>query len=164
MKSYIWTCANELETSRLAEELGELLQAGDVLALEGDLGAGKTTFTKGIAKALGVTRTVNSPTFTIMKQYQGKFPLYHFDVYRLENEDEDFGFDEYFEGEGVTVIEWAHLIGSQLPAQRLSISITYLDIEERRFTLTPTGERYEQICVTLSKNVQGAITHDDISN
>lgn len=90
--------------------LATLLKAGDV-PLEGDLGAGKTTFTKSLAKGLGIERNVNSPTFTIIKEYKsGRLPLYHMDVYRLGDEFEDLGFDEYFEGDGVTVVEWAHLI------------------------------------------------------
>lgn len=84
------------ETFRLAESLAKKLDAGDVLLLEGDLGAGKTTFTKGIAKGLGVERTINSPTFTIIKEYKGRIPFYHMDVYRVSDPEEDLGFDEYF--------------------------------------------------------------------
>ena len=87
-----------------------------MITLDGDLGAGKTTFTKGIAEGLGVKRTVNSPTFTIIKEYEGEsFPFYHMDVYRLENSDEDIGFDEYFNSDGVTVVEWATFIEEFLP-------------------------------------------------
>ena len=139
-------CKNEIDTAFLAAKLGERLKAGDLVCLEGDLGAGKTTFTKSLAKAVGVTRTVNSPTFTIMKQYQGRFPLYHFDVYRLENEDEDFGFEEYFYGEGISVVEWSHLIASQLPKERLEIYINHISENERRIEFIPLGERYLNIC------------------
>ena len=139
-------CKNEIDTAKLATKLGERLKAGDLICLEGDLGAGKTTFTKSLAKAIGVTRTVNSPTYTIMKQYQGKFPLYHFDVYRIDNEDEDFGFEEYFYGNGVSVIEWSHLIASQLPEERLDIHIYYINEKERRIEFIPIGERYLKIC------------------
>jgi len=140
---------NETASFALAEKLAVLLQPGDVIALEGDLGAGKTTFTKGVATALGITRTVNSPTFTIMKQYQGRVPLYHFDVYRLEFEDEDFGFDEYFYGDGVTIVEWAKLIASQLPSELLTIRIEYVDENRRSFSFMPKGERY----VSLVKEI-----------
>lgn len=143
---YNWNSSHPEETASFAKSLGELLQAGDVLTLEGDLGAGKTTFSKGIAKGLGVTRNVNSPTFTIMKEYQGRLPLYHMDVYRLGDEWEDLGFDEYFEGEGVCLVEWAHLIKEQLPSERLEISIFHVSEEERRFELRPVGERYEELC------------------
>src|SRR5690606_13583581 len=80
---------------------------------------------KGIAKGLGITRNVNSPTFTIVKEYEGIMPLYHMDVYRLENSDEDIGFDEYFNGNGVSVVEWANLIEEFLPEDRLDIKIEY---------------------------------------
>ncbi|WP_068677015.1 tRNA (adenosine(37)-N6)-threonylcarbamoyltransferase complex ATPase subunit type 1 TsaE [Oceanobacillus sp. Castelsardo] len=113
------------ETELIGERLASLLEAGDVLTLEGDLGAGKTTFTKGIAKGLGIKRTVNSPTFTIVKEYEGRLPLYHMDVYRLEYSDEDIGFDEYFNGDGVSVVEWAQFIEDYLPIDRLDIRIKY---------------------------------------
>lgn len=145
------TCNNETETTQLATKLGELLQAGDVVALEGDLGAGKTTFTKAVAKALGITRNVNSPTYTIMKQYQGRLPLYHFDVYRMEEADEDLGFDEFFYGEGVCIVEWAHLIEPQLPAEMLKIQIRYVGETSREITLEAVGTRYETICEGVMK-------------
>ena len=99
--------------------------------LEGDLGAGKTAFTKGLAKGLGVTRMVNSPTFTIIKEYMGSLPLYHMDVYRVSESEEDLGFDEYFEGDGVTVVEWAHLIKDHLPEEILTIYIYRLSDTSR---------------------------------
>ena len=134
------------ETGRFAEELAVLLKPGAVLTLEGDLGAGKTTFTKGLAKGLGVTKTVNSPTFTIIKEYKGRLPLYHMDVYRLDDSFEDLGFDEYFEGEGVTVVEWAHLIQDQLPKELLSLSIYREGDSARRIVLKPYGNRYIELC------------------
>ncbi|WP_406685900.1 tRNA (adenosine(37)-N6)-threonylcarbamoyltransferase complex ATPase subunit type 1 TsaE [Rossellomorea vietnamensis] len=134
------------ETGRFAEKLAGLLKPGAVLTLEGDLGAGKTTFTKGLAKGLGVTKTVNSPTFTIIKEYKGRLPLYHMDVYRLDDSFEDLGFDEYFEGEGVTVIEWAHLIKDQLPKELLSLSIYREGDSKRRIVLKPYGNRYSELC------------------
>ncbi|MBD8070694.1 tRNA (adenosine(37)-N6)-threonylcarbamoyltransferase complex ATPase subunit type 1 TsaE [Bacillus sp. PS06] len=137
------------ETTAFAVRLGELLQAQDVITLEGDLGAGKTTFTKGLAKGLGITRNVNSPTFTIIKEYHGRLPLYHMDVYRLADSEEDLGFDEYFEGDGVTVVEWATLIQEQLPDERLSIRILYNGESERQIVLEPIGQRYIQLCKEL---------------
>jgi tRNA threonylcarbamoyladenosine biosynthesis protein TsaE len=134
------------QTKDFAKELAKLLQPGDVIALEGDLGAGKTTFTKGLAEGLEIKKTVNSPTFTIIKEYQGRLPLYHMDVYRLEDSDEDLGFDEYFEGLGVTVVEWAHLIKDQLPLELLTIYLTHDDEEARKIKLVPKGKRYEEIC------------------
>ncbi|TYS83534.1 tRNA (adenosine(37)-N6)-threonylcarbamoyltransferase complex ATPase subunit type 1 TsaE [Rossellomorea aquimaris] len=134
------------ETGQFAEKLAAHLKPGAVLTLEGDLGAGKTTFTKGLAKGLGVTKTVNSPTFTIIKEYKGRLPLYHMDVYRLDDSFEDLGFDEYFEGEGVTVVEWAHLIQDQLPEELLSLSIYREGDSTRKIVLKPFGERYSELC------------------
>ena len=134
------------ETTALAFKIGELIKKGSVITLEGDLGAGKTTFTKGLAKGLGVERNVNSPTFTIIKEYKGRLPLYHMDVYRVEDEYEDLGFQEYFEGEGVTVVEWAHLIADQLPAERLDIQVFYQGEMERRICMKPFGEQYVELC------------------
>lgn len=132
------------ETMAFAEKLGSVLEKGDVLTLAGDLGAGKTTFTKGLAKGLGITRTVNSPTFTIIKEYNGRLPLYHMDVYRLEDSDEDLGFEEYFSGEGVCVVEWAVFIEDYLPKERLELVISHIGEDEREIQLTPLGERYEE--------------------
>lgn len=133
------------ETAKLGEQLGELLDAGDLILLSGDLGAGKTTFTKSIGKALGVTKVINSPTFTILKSYQGRVPLYHIDAYRLEGITQDLGFEEVFDGDGVCVIEWADFLREQLPAAYLEIEIRRLSEEARLFILHPQGARYEQI-------------------
>jgi len=146
MNQYERNTANTEETSQLAIKLARYLQPGDVIALEGDLGAGKTTFTKGLAEGLGITKTVNSPTFTIIKEYKGKLPLYHMDVYRVADGFEDLGFDEYFEGEGVTVVEWAHLIEEQLPAELLTIHLYHDGPDHRKIVLVPQGNRYEQLC------------------
>ncbi|RLQ91186.1 tRNA (adenosine(37)-N6)-threonylcarbamoyltransferase complex ATPase subunit type 1 TsaE [Falsibacillus albus] len=146
MKKFELILSSPDETLEFAGKLGERLFPGAVLLLEGDLGAGKTTFTKGLAKGLGVRRTVNSPTFTIIKEYQGRLPLYHMDVYRLGDSFEDLGFDEYFEGEGVSVVEWAHLIEDQLPEERLELSLYHYGNDARRLVVQPVGRRYEQLC------------------
>lgn len=137
------------ETQAVAEKLAAHVEAGTVITLNGDLGAGKTTFTQGFAKGLGVTRNVNSPTFTIMKQYQGRLPLYHMDVYRLEDTGDDIGLEEYINGDGVAIVEWSNLIESSLPSERLAITIERTGDEERKITFTPTGEAYD----TLVKEV-----------
>ena len=134
------------ETEEIAMKLAALLTPPDVLTLEGDLGAGKTTFTKALAKGLGITRTVNSPTFTIIKQYEGNYPLNHLDVYRLAGSDEDLGWDELFYGDAISVIEWAHLIKDDLPEERLEIQLVHCGGDNRMITFTPIGERYEKIC------------------
>lgn len=137
---------NPEQTAQFAEKLAQNLTPGTLIALEGDLGAGKTTFTKGLARGLEIKRTVNSPTFTIIKEYSGRLPLYHMDVYRVKDAFEDLGFDEYFEGEGVTVVEWAHLINEQLPTERLTIYLYHENQDERKIVLVPNGKRYEELC------------------
>ncbi|EIM05094.1 ATP-binding protein [Planococcus antarcticus DSM 14505] len=138
------------ETEAFAVTLAELLEPRDLLTLEGDLGAGKTTFTKGLAKGLGIQRMVNSPTFTILKQYSGRLDLNHFDVYRLENSDEDIGFDEFFSSEAVSVIEWATFIEEYLPKERLEITINRQSEQGRKMVLYPIGRRYENLCRELN--------------
>ena len=139
------------ETQALAIRLAGLVQPQYTITLEGDLGAGKTTFTQSFAKGLGVKRTVNSPTFTIMKQYEGRIPLNHLDVYRLADSDEDLGWEEIFFGDAVTVVEWAHLIEEDLPEERLAIEITRIDETKRKFVLKPIGEKYIGLCEELLK-------------
>ena len=135
---------NEQETIAFGEKLGSFLNAGDLITMEGDLGAGKTTMTKGIGKALGVTRVINSPTFNILKGYSGRIPLYHLDVYRLEGVSQELGFEEYFDGDGVCVVEWAQFIEDELPTERLEITIHHCD-NGREVNLNPIGKRYDEI-------------------
>ncbi len=149
MNEYIVRTNSTEETLQFSKELAQKLQPGDVITLEGDLGAGKTTFTKGLAVGLDINKNVSSPTFTIIKEYNGRLPLYHMDVYRLEDSDEDLGFDEYFEGQGVTVVEWAHLIEDQLPEELLQIKISHGEENSRNLTITPKGKRYEMLCKEL---------------
>ncbi|WP_445493139.1 tRNA (adenosine(37)-N6)-threonylcarbamoyltransferase complex ATPase subunit type 1 TsaE [Niallia sp. 03133] len=149
MKKYEWIAMNPEDTMIIAERLAALLQKGDVITLEGDLGAGKTTFTKGLAKGLHITKTVNSPTFTIIKEYFGNLPLYHMDVYRVKDSFEDLGFDEYFDGNGVCVVEWAHLIQDQLPEEYLKICLYYDKETGRKIVFSPNGTRYMQLCEEL---------------
>ncbi|MCL1948123.1 MAG: tRNA (adenosine(37)-N6)-threonylcarbamoyltransferase complex ATPase subunit type 1 TsaE [Turicibacter sp.] len=138
------------ETMGLAQKIGECLMPGMVLTLEGDLGAGKTTFTKGLAKGLDIKGTVNSPTFTIIKEYdEGVLPLYHMDAYRLENGYGDMGLDDYFYGDGICVIEWASLIEPILPPERLEVKIFNEGETGRRFEFIPRGEDYEFISEVL---------------
>lgn len=137
------------DTEQLAHALAPLLSPPDVLTLEGDLGAGKTTFTKALAVALGIKRTVSSPTFTIMKQYEGRVPFNHLDVYRLEHSEEDLGWEEIFDGDAISVVEWAHFIEEELPQERLEIRINRDGETSRTVTLLPKGERFEKICREL---------------
>jgi len=133
----------------IGEQLGQLVQPGDLLLLDGDLGAGKTTLTKGLAKGLGIVGNVKSPTFTLIREYrQGRVPLYHMDVYRLENGGaEDLGLDEYFDGDGVSVVEWSELIADLLPKTYLRVGISRNDNadDQRVITFTPEGAHYQQL-------------------
>lgn len=126
---------NEEETKKFGKELSEKLTAGSIVALTGDLGTGKTTLTKAIAAGLGVTDVITSPTFNIVKQYDsGRLPLYHFDVYRIGDVDEmyEIGYEEYFFGDGVCVIEWADLIEEIIPDDAVRIEIEYGEKEGER--------------------------------
>lgn len=130
-------------TEKFGEKLGSLLQAGDVICLNGELGAGKTTLTKNIAKGMGIEDYVTSPTFSIINEYYGKLNLYHFDTYRLEDVEEVsyLGFDEYFYGDGVCVIEWADRIEAFLPEEYLEINIS----DDRSVELIAHGERFKNL-------------------
>ncbi len=133
------------ETLELAESVGALLRAGDLVVLEGDLSAGKTVFAKGVARALGVTETVVSPTFTIVREYRGRVPLVHVDVYRLDTmqEVEDLGIEEIIADDRVTLVEWGDVIASALPAERLVIRLELGERDDsRRITAFPIGARW----------------------
>ncbi|REE68711.1 tRNA threonylcarbamoyladenosine biosynthesis protein TsaE [Paenibacillus taihuensis] len=144
----IWMAENEADTVRLAGLLASWAVPGTVLALDGDLGAGKTRFSSAFAAGIGVPGVVNSPTFTIIKEYMGaQLPLYHMDVYRLsEDEADELGLDDYFFGDGVTIVEWASLIEALLPPDRLQMYITHLGGEARRIAITGIGARYVAWC------------------
>lgn len=142
------TLNNSNETISLGERLASNLRAGDVVVLNGDLGAGKTTFTKGIAKGLGIKEIIKSPTFTIIHEYQdGRLPLYHMDAYRLENGGaEDLGLDEYFDGDGVSVVEWAQFAEDELPDEFLAITFKRTDNENKRvLTFDPRGQHFQKM-------------------
>lgn len=129
-----------------ATTLAKYLSAGDLVLLNGDLGAGKTTLSQFIGKALGVKRNINSPTFNIIKSYQGSnLRLHHMDCYRLEESEEDLGFNEYFEDEAVILIEWSQFISEFLPPSSLTINITTLNESERNIELEAQGVHYAKI-------------------
>ena len=130
------------ETRAFGERLARQLQAGDVLLLQGNLGAGKSELTRGIARGLGVADTVTSPSFTILNVYEdGRVPLYHFDWYRLQSAEElyEMGMDEYLGGDGVAVVEWPSQCPEAIPEDCLEVAITPLGDTDRRLTLTPRG-------------------------
>jgi tRNA threonylcarbamoyladenosine biosynthesis protein TsaE len=134
---YITT--NEKETFELGIKIGEKLKRGDVIALDGDLGAGKTYLTKGIAKGLDIDEHITSPSFTILNQYDsGRLNLYHFDVYRINDIEEmyEIGFDEFLYGDGVSVIEWGSIVKDILPFERINIFIKKTDDDTRIIEIT----------------------------
>ncbi|MBQ8312486.1 MAG: tRNA (adenosine(37)-N6)-threonylcarbamoyltransferase complex ATPase subunit type 1 TsaE [Clostridia bacterium] len=131
------------QTRAIGQQLAEMLQAGDVLLMLGDLGAGKSELTRGIAKGLGVTATVASPSFTILNVYdEGRVPLYHFDWYRLNDVEElyEMGMDEYLGSDGVAVVEWPSQCPEAIPESYLEVKITPISETEREITLTPCGD------------------------
>lgn len=133
------------ETRSLAQKLGRNIEDSFLITLSGELGAGKTTFTQGLAKGLEITRNVTSPTFTLMKNYKGRLPLYHIDAYRLEDIDQDLGFEEYIDGDGVCVIEWANFIKNVLPDEYLNIDLTINDDDSRTIVFRARGSKYEEV-------------------
>lgn len=145
---------NEEQTMHLAKKLASYLKPGMTILLEGQLGAGKTTFSKGIGAGLGIQRVIKSPSYTIIREYQeGRLPFYHIDLYRLEEgEAADLGLEEYFEGEGVTVIEWASVAPEELPTERLEINIeTFLDEPAKReIKFSAFGGKYLKIIEQLT--------------
>lgn len=147
---YKYTALNESDTIALAENIESEHFPGMVICLNGELGSGKTVFTKAFANALGITDDVTSPTFNIIKEYpNGELPLYHMDVYRIEKKVEELGLDEYFDGDGVTIIEWADMIEEYLPKERLDITIKVTGEDTRTFILKPIGKKYEDICEAI---------------
>ena len=135
---------NENETIDLGYKLGKLLSKGSFIALKGDLAGGKTTFTKGIGKALNVKQIINSPTFTILKIYNGDLTLYHIDAYRLENNDYDLGLDELTD-EGIMVVEWPEYYENYLPKDYIEINFKYIDNNTREINFVNHGSKYIDI-------------------
>jgi len=137
------------EMKRFAEEIGEMVFPGFLLCLEGDLGAGKTTFTKYFGKKIGIDDVINSPTFTILKIYEGEYPLYHMDVYRLMGIGMDYELEEYIYGDGICVIEWYKNIIESIPKERLVFEIEIIDLNKRLLKIEGTG-KYEEIVKKIS--------------
>jgi len=133
------------ETKEVAKKLGSHINQKTIILLKGDLGAGKTSFTQGLAQGLGVARTVSSPTFTIMKVYQGRLPLYHIDAYRLEGINQDLGFEDQLDEKAVCVIEWPEYIEEILPEEHLEIRMNYLSENEREILFQAKGEYYREL-------------------
>lgn len=146
--NYKITSNSDLDTIELAENIESEKFPNMVICLEGDLGSGKTLFTKAFAKSMGIIDNITSPTFNIIKEYDGEenYKLYHMDVYRLNEVKEDLGIEEYFKKKGVTIIEWADIISDILPKKRLDIKIKIVDENKRIFYITPHGDEYVDLC------------------
>ena len=135
------------ETMKIAQNIESEKFPGMVICLNGELGSGKTMFVKGFATALGIEENITSPTFTIVKEYlDGEAPLYHMDVYRLEDNADSVGIEDYFNGTGVVIIEWADMIEDKLPLERLDISFVVIDENTRKLKFIPHGKVYEELC------------------
>lgn len=142
---------SENENSLIAygQMTGNCLSAGHVIVLTGDLGAGKTTLTKGIAKGLGIDQMIKSPTYTIVREYEGRLPLYHLDVYRIGDDPDSIDLDDFLFGNGVTVIEWGELLGEGLLEDYLEITITKQN-DGRRLDVVAHGEHSQQLLEAIS--------------
>ena len=144
---YRYTSKNLDDTLLIAENIESEKFPNMVICLEGELGSGKTVFTKGFAKAMGIEDTITSPTFTLIKEYlNGELPLYHMDVYRLEETGDDIGITDYFNKGGVTIIEWADIIEDKLPEERLVIKFKVINEDSRVLVFEPHGEKYIELC------------------
>jgi tRNA threonylcarbamoyladenosine biosynthesis protein TsaE len=145
------------KTIEVARLLGSKLKKGDILALSGELGSGKTCFTTGLARGLGVSEAyqITSPTFTLINEYQSKYNLYHFDLYRLNksSEFEDLGYEEYFSGKGVVVIEWAEKIAEILPPNAFLIKLYYVDENSRRINIQGHKKTLKKLAIDLGMEV-----------
>ena len=147
---YKITTKNEEETIELAQNIESEKFPNMLICLEGDLGTGKTVFTKGVALALGIDEMITSPTFNLIKEYtSGELPLYHMDFYRLDKSPEEIGLYEYYNKGGIVVIEWADIVKDYLPTERLDIKITIIDEDTRLFVIKPYGQKYIDICEAI---------------
>lgn len=139
---------NEEELINWGQRLGSLLQEQDVLILTGDLGAGKTTFTKGLAQGLGIKQMIKSPTYTIVREYEGRLPLYHLDVYRIGEDPDSIDLDDFLFGEGVTVIEWGELLAESLPDDYLKLTLLKKE-DGRELVFESQGRRSQELLEEL---------------
>ena len=143
---YKLTTRSEMETIEIAQNLESEKFPNMIICLNGELGSGKTVFTKGFANALGIKETVTSPTFNIIKEYDGELPLYHMDVYRLDGNASGVAIEDYFNKGGVVIIEWANTIKDILPEKRLDIKFKIAGENSRVLVIVPHGKEYEELC------------------
>ncbi len=147
---YKYTSRNENDTLEIAQNMESEKFPNMVICLIGELGSGKTVFVKGFAQALGITENITSPTFNLVKEYlHGEMPLYHMDVYRLEGSLDNVGFDDYFNKNGVSIVEWSDLISDILPEERLEIEFKVVNENTRLLVFKPYGKKYEDLCAAV---------------
>ena len=147
---YKYTSRNETDTIELAQNIESEKFPNMVICLDGELGSGKTVFVKGFAHALGIEDNITSPTFNLVKEYDhGELSLYHMDMYRAEDNVESIGIEDYFNKNGVTIIEWAEMVEDYLPSERLDIKFIIIDENTRIIKLEPHGSVYEEICSSV---------------
>lgn len=148
---------SEAQTHRLGARLATLLGPGDVLALVGELGTGKTRWVQGVTEGLGVTEPVSSPTFTLVNEYQGRWPVYHIDLYRLDEASEllTFGLEDYLYSDGVSLIEWADRAADLLPPDYLTVELYHLEETKRRVVLRPQGDRFIKLLLDFRASAFG---------
>ena len=146
---YKITTKSEIQTIELAQNFESEKFPNMIICLNGELGSGKTIFTKGIANALGIKENITSPTYTIIKEYDGELPLYHMDLYRVEGNVTGVDVEEYYTKGGVVVIEWANMIEDILPQERLEIEIRVIDENKRVLIIKPYGKQYEELCEAI---------------
>lgn len=147
---YKYTSRSETETLEIAQNIESEKFPNMVICLIGELGSGKTLFVKGFAQALGIEENITSPTFNIVKEYlNGEMPLYHMDVYRIEDAAANMGLEEYFIKDGVSIVEWADMISDVLPEERLEIEFKVVNENTRVLYFKPYGKRYEDLCSSV---------------
>ena len=148
--NYKYTSRSEEDTLEIAENIESEKFPGMVICLNGELGSGKTVFVKGFAKALEVKEVITSPTFSLIKEYDdGEMPLYHMDLYRLEEKKNDIGLLDYFNRDGICLIEWAEMLEDSLPEERLDITFKIVGEDTRILVFTPHGSKYEDVCAAV---------------
>ncbi len=142
----VFVTHSEQETVELGIKMGKLLEAGDIVLLYGDLGAGKTVLTRGLVQGLGAKDVVTSPTYTLMHRYEGRVPIYHFDLYRLSEPDEvlDLGYEEFFYGDGVSIVEWPQRLEYLCPEEYVRVKIEIVGDGKRKIMVDAVGGRYSR--------------------
>ena len=161
---YTFTTESSQETQKLGYEIGQLCEPSDLILLTGELGAGKTCLTQGICRGVGFDGFASSPSFVLVREYAGSIPIYHIDLYRLDDMEEviELGLEDYINSEGLCVIEWADRAQAYFPANHLRINIKHISLNERSFELSATGQRYIRFLEKIRSKWNLLSTHQQI--